>query len=649
VAIRRRQPDYPLNRWPATISVSFLLFLHTLPPMPDDSPSPARDEIESQSGDAAMGRAIRRTLAVLLGVGALVVGVFFLFEPGQTTHPGPESSPAPGVSVPRTAIPEVRFSDITTAAGITFVHTNGAYGDKLLPETMGGGVAFFDYDNDGDPDLLLVNGGQWPWKVARTDRPPTLALYRNGGRGQFEAVTGASGLTARGYGMGLAVGDYDNDGWVDVFLSAVGGNHLFHNEGQGRFQDVTAEAGVRSGPEDWSASATWFDADNDGDLDLFVCNYLRWSREIDFEANYQLPGLGRAYGQPWNFPSTFPFLYRNDGRGKFTDISAQSGVQVRNRATGQPLAKSLGVRPVDRDNDGWLDLVVANDTVQNLYFHNERDGTFKEMGAAVGLAFDNFGGTRGGMGIDAARFEEDNALGISIGNFANEMTAIYVARSDSPVFADEAIAQGVGQASRSSLTFGVFFFDYDLDGWLDLLTANGHIENDIEKVRPQQRYRQSAQLFWNARGLRPGAGFVSVSGDRSGPDLFRPIVGRGSAYADVDGDGDLDVVLTQINGPPLLLRNEQRLGHHWLRVRLIGTKGNRDAIGAWVQCRAAGRTLWRQVMPTRGYLSQSELPLTFGLGRRDRVDELVVTWPDGSTQRVANPRVDQLLTVTQER
>jgi hypothetical protein len=617
--------------------------------MPDDPSGNPRSESEPQSGDAAMGRAIRRTLAVLLGVGALVAGVFFLFEPGQPPGPAPESGAVTSAPVPASAIPEVRFTDITAAAGITFVHTNGAYGDKLLPETMGGGVAFFDYDNDGDPDLLFVNSGQWPWKVPFSNQPPTLVLFRNDGKGHFEDVTASAGLTVRCYGMGLAVGDYDGDGWEDVFLTAVGGNHLFHNEGQGRFREVTAEAGLSSGPEDWSTSATWFDMDNDGDLDLFVCNYLRWSREIDFEANYQLPGIGRAYGQPWNFPSTFPFLYRNDGHGKFTDVSAQSGVQIRNRATGQPLAKSLGVRPVDRDNDGWLDLVVANDTVQNLYFRNEHDGTFKEMGAVTGLAFDNFGGTRGGMGIDAARFDDDNALGISIGNFANEMTAIYVARSDSPVFADEAIAQGVGQASRSSLTFGVFFFDYDLDGWQDLLTANGHIEDEIEKVRPQQHYRQSAQLFWNARGLRPGAGFVPVSSDRSGPDLFRPIVGRGSAFADIDGDGDLDVVITQINGSPLLLRNDQHLGHHWLRVRLVGAKGNRDAIGAWVQCRVAGRTLWRQVMPTRGYLSQSELPLTFGLGDHDRVEELVVTWPDGSTQRLANPGIDHFVTVTQGR
>ncbi len=617
--------------------------------MADDTPQDLPQESDVQPGDAVMGRAIRRTLGVLLLVGALVAGVFFLFEPGPSGRPGADSAVGTTAAVPLADIPAVKFVDITAAAGIRFVHTNGAYGDKLLPETMGGGVAFFDFDNDGRPDLLLVNSGQWPWKVPLSNQPPTVTLYHNVGQGRFEDVTSSSGLEVRCYGMGVAVGDYDNDGWEDVFLSAVGGNHLFHNEGQGHFKDVTAEAGLPSGPEDWSTSCVWFDADNDGNLDLFVCNYLRWSREIDFEANYQLPGLGRAYGQPWNFPATFPFLYHNDGHGKFTDISAQSGVQVRNRATGQPLAKSLGVRAVDVDRDGWLDLVVANDTVQNLYFHNEHNGTFKEMSAVSGLAYDNFGGTRGGMGIDAAQFDDQSDLGISIGNFANEMTAIYVGRRGSPVFADEAIAQGVGQATRSSLTFGVFFFDYDLDGWPDLLTANGHIENDIERVQPNQRYRQPAQLFWNARGFRPEAGFVLVPPERSGPDLFQPIVGRGSAYADIDGDGDLDVVLTQINGPPLLLRNEQKLGHHWLRVKLVGSKGNRDAIGAWVRVRFGSRSLSQQVMATRGYLSQSELPVTLGLGKSGRVDEMTITWPDGSTQVVTNPPVDQLMTVTQPR
>jgi hypothetical protein len=405
---------------------------------------------------------------------------------------------------------------------------------------------------------------------------------------------------------------------------------------------------VAGSPTEWSTSAAFPDFDNDGDLDLFVCNYVQWSKQIDFEADYRLVGIGRAYGPPWNFPGTFPYLYRNDGQGRFTDVSASSGVQVKNPATGVPMAKSLGVAPVDIDGDGWIDLVVANDTVQNFVFGNQGNGTFKEIGARAGIAFDSFGQTRGAMGIDAARFRNDQALGIAIGNFANEMNALYVSQRDALVFADEAITEGVGPASRLLLKFGLFFFDFDLDGRLDVLTANGHLEEEIGKVQQSQTYRQPAQLFWN-RGPGRGAGFVPVPPEKCGADLHKPIVGRGSAYADIDNDGDLDVVLTQIAGPPLLLRNDQTLGHHWLRLKLVGAKNNRDAIGAWIKVRAGNHTLPRQVMPTKGYLSQSELPVTIGLGKATRVDSLEILWPDGSAQRVDTPRLDALTIIQQPR
>jgi len=362
----------------------------------------------------------------------------------------------------------------------------------------------------------------------------------------------------------------------------------------------------------------------------------------------RLVGLGRAYGRPMNFPGSFPRLYHNDGAGHFSDVSAQSGIQIKNPATGVPAAKTLGVAPVDLDGDGWIDLVVANDTVPNFVFLNQRNGTFKEIGAVSGLAFDNFGNARGAMGIDAARYRNDDKLGIAIGNFANEMTALYVAQNAPTNFADEAITEGIGPASRLLLKFGIFFFDYDLDGWLDLLSANGHLEEEIHKIQASQYYRQPAQLFWNAGGAGHN-GFLVVPSEKCGADIFRPMVGRGSAFADIDGDGDLDLVLTQVNGPPLLLRNDQQLHHHWVRLKLIGAKSNRDAIGAWVQARVGNRLLSRQVMPTRSYLSQSELPVTIGLGDAGRPDEVTIFWPDGTKQKLESVRVDKMTTVQQSR
>ena len=545
-------------------------------------------------------------------------------------------------------IPVVRFTDITAAAGIAFSHVNGAYGDKLLPESMGGGVAFLDYDNDGRPDLLFVNSCYWPGKTPPGAKPPTAALYHNEGNGQFKDVTAGSGLDVVLYGQGCAVGDYDNDGNVDVFISGVGGNRLFHNLGNGHFEDVTAAAGVGGSGTDWSTSCAFFDYDRDGRLDLVVCNYVQWSREIDLEVGYKIVGIGRAYGQPRDFPGTFPILYHNEGKGRFADVSQAAGVQVKNPVTGVPAAKSLGVAVADLDNDGWLDLIIANDTVQNYVFHNQHNGTFKEVGALSGIAFDSYGQTRGAMGIDVARFRNDDAIGIAIGNFANEMTALYVSQDNSMTFADEAITEGLGPAGRLLLKFGIFFFDYDLDGRLDVLTANGHLETEIGKVQRSQTYAQPAQLFWNAGGAK-GPAFIAVPPAKAGEDLFKPMVGRGSAYADLDGDGDPDVVLVQTGGPPLLLRNDQKLGRHWVRFKLVGTASNRDAIGAEVRLRVGGQTLYRTVMPTRGYLSQSELPVSFGLGSRDQVEAVEIRWPNGKTQTLSGFTVDALNVVTEAR
>ncbi|HUO82903.1 MAG TPA: CRTAC1 family protein [Gammaproteobacteria bacterium] len=596
--------------------------------------------------DRVIGRAFRYSVAVIAALAAAGTAAWLLL-----TRPAPveriveaalEAPRAPAASRAQ-APPAVRFTDVTTAAGIDFVHHNGAYGDRLLPETMGGGVAFADLDGDGYPDLLFVNGRDWPWRASGAQ--PTARLYLNRGDGAFEDATAGSGLDEPLYGMGVAVGDYDGDGLRDVFITTVGENRLYRNLDGRRFEDVTAAAGVAGGADEWSTSAAFFDYDGDGDLDLFVTNYVRWSRDIDFEVDYRLTGIGRAYGPPTNFEGTQNYLYRNDGGGRFTDVSEAAGVHVENPATG-PAGKGLAVVPVDIDGDGRLDLIVANDTVANFLYRNRSDGRFAEQGATSGLAFDAAGGATGAMGIDAGRYRNNGDVAVSIGNFANEMTSFYVAQAGALPFTDEAIVAGIGAASRLALSFGLFFFDYDLDGRLDLFQTNGHVENEINAVQSSQTYAQPSQLFWNC-GEGCTRDFVPVPAESMGA-LAEPVVGRGAAYADVDGDGDLDVVLTQVGRRAILLRNDQALGHHWLRVRLVQPPPNVDAIGAGIELEAGGVTQYRQVMPARSYLSQVELPVTFGLGALAEVEAVTVAWPDGTRQRITNPPVDRLLVVTRE-
>ena len=599
--------------------------------------------------DAVIGRAFRISALALVALLVLAGGVWSYVK-RKPAAAAPKVTQLSSPVAPQRAteqMPSVKFTDITAASGITFVHNNGATGDKLLPETMGSGVAIFDFDNDGDQDLLFANATWWPGKTPAGRTSTTPALFRNEGAAKFQDVTAGSGLDVSFYGMGIAVGDYDNDGRVDVFFTAVGENKLFQNQSNGKFKDVTAEAQVAGTQGQWSTACAWLDYDNDGDLDLYVGRYVKWSREIDFEVGYKLVGIGRAYGPPMNFEGAFASFYRNDGTGRFTDVSKDAGVEVRNSATGVAAAKTLGVAPIDLDNDGWMDLVVANDTVQNFVFHNQKNGAFKEIGALSGVAFDSYGNTRGAMGIDAARYRDGKKVGIAIGNFANEMTALYVAQNDNGlIYTDEAISEGVGPASRLPLKFGVFFFDYDLDGRLDLLSVNGHLEEEISKIQQSQRYAQSAQLFWNT-GASDGPGFALVPEERSGRELVKPIVGRGSAFGDLDNDGDLDVVFTQTGGAPLLLRNDQSLQRHWLRLKLMGKASNRDAIGAWVRVKVGDQILARQVMPARSYLSQSELPLTIGLGASDKFDGLEIVWPGGQVQKVSNARVDSATIVEQ--
>ena len=539
--------------------------------------------------------------------------------------------------------PSIPFTDVTEEAGITFVHDNAASGDKLLPETMGGGTAFFDYDEDGDPDLLLMHS-------SRTADPPVV-LYANDGKGHFEDVTAKSGLkeaVAKGFlGMGVTAADVDGDGWTDLYLTAVGGNRFLRNR-EGRFIDATAETGL-AGPEGaWGTGASFFDAEGDGDLDLVVANYVTWSPAVDRERDFQLDGIGRAFGLPQDYPGAHPLLFIQGEDGGFVERGAEAGLHVFDAPGGAPLGKALAVAVEDVDGDGLADLFVANDTTRNFFFHNQGGGRFEEAGELFGLAYSPDGRNTGAMGVDWGDLGGDGRLSFAVGNFAKEVSSLYRAGDDPAFFLDEALAAGLAAATRPALTFAVLLADFDLDGRLDLLQVNGHVEPDITGADPAQSYRQPPQLFWNAGLDQAGrVRFLQVPDPGLG-DLPRPLAGRGAASADVDGDGDLDLVLTQTGGPAVLLRNDQATGHHWLRVRLEGLPPNRDAIGAQVEVKVGDGVQRRTAQPARGYLSSVEPVLTFGLGEAKKVNAVTVTWPgEDSPHETPAPPADEEATLSQ--
>jgi enediyne biosynthesis protein E4 len=566
----------------------------------------------------------------------------FNSAPGETSPPAIE---------PEEPIPRVAFTDITAAAGIDFRHYNGAQGNLWMPEMMGSGCAFFDYDNDGHQDLLLINGCDFQESGPQRPSQPTSALYRNDGTGRFTNVTAGSGLEVPQYGMGVAVGDFDGDGLVDVFFANLGPNRLFKNLGEGKFQDVTAETGVAGDDDHWSTSCAWFDYDNDGHLDLFVCNYGRWhpalEQQIPFSARGKAGAAGlKNYLPPGGLAPVDCRLYRNEGNGEFRDVTEAAGINVRSVEGGAVVAQALGVRPFDYNNDGWIDLVVTNDLPPQFLFRNRGDGTFDEVGQVAGVAFDRIGRPIAGMGVDVGFVGLRNMPVVAVGNLSKLPNAMFVLHRDGKSFGDYADRLGVGEGSLPMTTFGLFFFDYDLDGRLDMFQTNGHIYTPEVAAFNDTEYRQPSQLFWK---LPPGGRreFVLVPPGHSGEAIDRAILGRGAAYADIDGDGDLDILITENAGPPILLRNDQQLGHHWLRVKLRGRPPNTCAIGATVRLQLGSQERQQTVMPSRSYLSQVELPLTFGLGTSRQVDSLTIRWPDGTQQVVENPPVDRLLSIEQ--
>ena len=520
---------------------------------------------------------------------------------------------------------QIRFRDITAQAGIHFVHNNGAFGKKYLPETMGPGCAFIDFDNDGWPDILLVNGEDWPGHKRVVSTPK---LYRNNHDGTFSDVTLKAGLAVPMFGLGVAVGDYDNDGYDDLFLSALGQSHLFHNNGNGTFTEVTKAAGLW-GPNEFSTGAAWVDYDRDGKLDLVVANYVQWSLPGDLYCT--LDGAHKSYCTPESYKGSSARLWHNLGNGKFEDVTQKANFY-------EPTSKSLGVAILDYNADGWPDILLANDTQPNKLYLNTRDGTFDERGVSAGIAFSEDGVARAGMGVDAADYDRSGRPSLIITNFANQMISLYHNEGNG-LFVDEAPRSDVGRATLVTLGFGCFFFDYDNDGWPDFFVADGHIENEIERVQKRVSYAEPPHLFRNL-----GAGKFQEVTDSMGSAFAAPKVARGAAYADIDNDGSLDLLMTTNGGRPYLFHNEGSTNHS-LRVKLVGTKSNRDGIGSVVRVTSSKDQQWQMLRSGSSYLSQSELVLTFGLGMQSKVDSLEVQWPSGQVDKLSNISAGQTVTI----
>jgi hypothetical protein len=520
----------------------------------------------------------------------------------------------------------VRFADVTEAAGIHFRHTNGSSGRLYLPETMGSGGAFLDYNNDGKPDLFFVNSSRLPGFSGKGPRYP--ALYRNNGDGTFTDVTKPAGLAVDCYGMGAAIADYDGDGFEDLYLTALGPNHLFHNNGDGTFTDVTRKAGV--GDPRFSTSAAWFDYDRDGRLDLFVCNYARWTPET----NRVCPdAFGRRHMcGPTYYKGAPCALYHNNGDGRFSDVTRQAGLY-------QEAGKALGVLAWDYDGDGWPDLVVANDMEPNLLYRNNHDGTFSERGVEAGIAYSNRGEVRAGMGIDTADTANNGRESILIGNNTEQGLAQYT-EDNQGHFTDVADQTGLYEPSLAFLTFGAAFVDYDGDGFKDIIAANGHVDEQVHVTAGGVTYPEKLVAFHN-----DGTGKFREAGADLGPAFTEKRVWRGLAVGDFDGDGDPDLLVSTCGGQPALLRNDGGNRNHWLQVKAIAAGLNREGIGTKVTVTAGGMRQIGWIRSGSSYCSQHELVAFFGLGGVAQAEEVELQYPSGARQVVNGVKANQMIVV----
>jgi len=528
---------------------------------------------------------------------------------------------------------KVKYVDVASKVGIRFQHENAASTEKYLIETMGSGCGWIDYDQNGLLDLYLVNGGIT--KLYQPSRAPRGALYGNNGDGTFADVTAKVGVGAEGlFGMGVAIGDYDNDGYPDLLVLGYGACILYHNNGDGTFTDVTEKAGVANLGK-WASSAAWFDYDNDGKLDLIVANYVDWSPERNLWCGDRGPGM-RSYCHPDVYHGQPPTLFHNNGDGTFTDISIRSRIGLKG-------GNGLGVVTFDYDNDGWQDIFVANDHMPNSLFHNNRDGTFEEVGYAAGVAVGMDGQFEAGMGTDAADATGNGRLNLIVTHLDQQLARLYENQGDAS-FEDATFRSKLSYSTFHVSGFGTRFLDYDNDGARDLFMANGHVLDNIEKYRSDVRYAEPKMMFRNI-----GNGIFTNVSDTLGADFQRPFVSRGAAVADFDNDGDLDILVSNNGQAPQLLRNDGGNDNHWLQLFLIGTKSNRDAVGARVKVIAGDLTLYEQRKGGMSYQSAQDPRLHFGLGQRNNVDSVEITWPSGEITKLGHLKADRIVSVQEGR